>query len=89
MGKIQSFHNIYWKTLTLFVRIVGCGFVACGLAVGGWGCFLLIDSKAAVNWNGTDTTDIGLKLVILFSSILVIGMGVLLIKAKPYRSPKP
>ena len=86
MSKLKLLRQIYWKAFNALGRIAGFGFVAVGLGMGGWSSFLLVNSKATVNWNGEHTADVGPKLVILVMSLLLIGMGIVLIKAKPSQS---
>lgn len=82
MNKLQSFRRIYWKIIAAWARITGFAFIAVGLYMGGWSCLLLANEKATVNWNGQNTNDVGLKLIILLVSLVVVGLGILLLKAK-------
>lgn len=75
----------YWWLFNNLVRFVGVMFALVGAGMALWSLSLLADPHSMISDGNTFTNDPGPKAMGLILSLIVSGLGILLITARRYR----
>ena len=71
----------YWKTFNVLGRIIGVGFIFNGSVISIWGFSLIVGNDK--HYEATD------KWLMACVPLLVVLLGILLLRARPYRPDLP
>jgi hypothetical protein len=82
---MSDWRKTYWQRLTAIGRVVGLCFVLAGGLFTFWGLSLVSDSKATIDVNGVPNSDPWIKAITLVMGLVVCGLGVILLVARPFK----
>jgi hypothetical protein len=74
-----------WKTLYLLGRVIGYCFTIIGGIFSLWGLSLVLDQNSTIKISGIPNNDPWMKAIVLIVSLVICGLGVLLIMSRRYR----
>jgi hypothetical protein len=88
VSKLQELRKLHAAALNLWARCFGALGVFIGVVFTIWGLSLILHREATVTVNGVPTNDPFEKRLVLGVGLVVFAMGVLVLKAKPYKPRK-
>lgn len=83
--EMRRAHKLHWQIVNIGARVVGVGFILCGVIFSVWGISLLLDRKATIGVDGIPTCDPWTKATMLIAGLVVFVLGILLVSARRYR----
>ena len=75
----------YWRSYNIMRRVVGLGFALWGFGFASWGLWLALHPNVPFPVDGVPTTAVGPKLGMTLVATALTGLGIWLIRARPYR----
>ena len=84
MSQLRKLHA---AALNTGARVFGVMAVIAGLVFTLWGLTLVLDHNATINVNGVPSSDPWIKASVLIVGLVIGGLGVLMLMARPYRPP--
>lgn len=74
-----------WRVYNITRRAVGVGMLCVGAVLATYTVRLLVDPGAVLLVNGIPTPDVAPRLVALVASLAAMGVGIVLLRLRPYR----
>ena len=84
----HEFEQRHAKTVNFFARVFGVLAIIAGVVFTVWGLSLVLNPKATIDLGGVPSSDPWIKTGILVVGLVIVTIGILMLKAKPYNSPK-
>jgi hypothetical protein len=82
---MKSYERWHWRTMNVLRRVLGLVTALIGVVFSLWALALLLRSQSTLDIGAVPTTDVGPKLIILGGAAVVLGFGVLMLRARAYR----
>lgn len=81
----SQLRTLHAKAFNSLARVFGVMAILNGVVFTIWGLWLVLDQKATLNINGVPSNDPWTKASVLIIGLVAVTIGVLVLKARPYR----
>ena len=82
---MTSYERRRWRIVNILRRLLGLAALVIGAVFSVWAIALVLRSQSTLAIGGVLTTDIEPKLTIFGGGVVVLGFGVLMLRARAYR----